>query len=125
MTICYRQLVAGTHGRGSWEIDIPPSVITGVDVGTATALPLMLDPPAPNPVRDRAMLRFAAKHGGRVTLDIYDVSGRLVSRVADLAHGDGVIRNAPWHTDDVSSGVYFAVLRAGEMRKTQKLIVAK
>jgi hypothetical protein len=120
-----QKLVAGTHGRGSWEIDIPPTIGTDVEVGTAVALPLMLDPPAPNPIRDRAMLRFAAKHDGPVTLDVYDVSGRLVSRVAELGRGDGIIRNAPWLTDDVSSGVYFAVLRAGSMRKSQKLIVAK
>jgi hypothetical protein len=120
-----QKLVAGTHGRGSWEIDIPPTIGTDVEIGTPAALPLMLDPPAPNPIRDRAMLRFAAKHDGPVTLEVYDVSGRLVGRVAELARGDGVIRNAPWFTDDVSSGVYFAVLRAGDLRRSQKLIVAK
>jgi hypothetical protein len=120
-----QKLVAGTHGRGAWEIDIPAITGTDVAIGAPQALPLMLDPPAPNPARDQAMLRFAAKHEGPVTLEIYDVAGRLVSRVAELPRGDGVIRNAPWLTDDVSSGVYFAVLRAGSMQKSQKLIVAK
>jgi hypothetical protein len=120
-----QKLVAGTHGRGSWEIDIPATIGTDVAVETPAALPLMLDPPAPNPVRDRAMLRFAAKHDGLVTLDVYDVAGRLVARVAELSTGDGVIRNAPWFTDDAPSGVYFAVLRAGAMQKSQKLVVAK
>jgi len=120
-----QKLVAGTHGRGSWEVDIPTDLGTDVAVGTTTAIPLMLDPPAPNPIRDRAMLRFAAKHEGTVTLEVYDVTGRLVSRVAELPRGDGIIRNAPWFTDDVSSGVYFAVLRAGDLRKSRKLVVAK
>ena len=120
-----QKLVAGTHGRGAWEVDIPATGGTDVAIGTPVALPLMLDPPAPNPARDQAVLRFAAKYEGQVTLDVFDVAGRLVSRVAELPRGDGVIRTAPWLTDDVQSGVYFAVLRAGSMQKSQKLVVAK
>ncbi|MCA9752848.1 MAG: T9SS type A sorting domain-containing protein, partial [Gemmatimonadetes bacterium] len=119
------KLVAGTHGRGAWEIDLAP-VGTDVNVAVDPAdLKLMLDPPSPNPVSDRTMLRYAAKHDGPVSLEIYDVQGRLVSDLQDFARGDGVIRTTPWFTDDVVAGVYFAVLRAGDVRKTQKIIVTK
>jgi photosystem II stability/assembly factor-like uncharacterized protein len=121
-----QKLVAGTHGRGAWEIDIPPLGGTDVNVAVDPAdLRLMLDAPYPNPVSSRTMLRFAAKHAGPVTLEIYDVQGRLVSSVAELSAGDGVIRTTPWFADDVSSGVYFAVLKAGSLRKSQKIVVAK
>jgi hypothetical protein len=122
-----RKLVAGTHGRGAWEVDITPPLSTeaGAIAVAPAALDLMLDPPLPNPVRGRAHLRFAAKHQGAVTLDIYDVRGRLVSRVAELPRGDGIIRVTSWLTDDVANGVYFAVLRAGEERVSRKLVVAK
>jgi hypothetical protein len=120
-----QKLVAGTHGRGAWEINLPTTG-TGVEVSLPAAdLNLMLDPPSPNPVRDRTLLRYAAKHGSRVSLEIYDVTGRLVSNLAEFPTGDGVIRTTPWFTDDVPSGVYFAVLRAGTLRQTQKIVVAK
>ncbi|MBZ0270149.1 T9SS type A sorting domain-containing protein [bacterium] len=120
-----QKLVAGTHGRGAWEIDITqPS--TSVDIATSREnVHLMFDRPWPTPISDRVLLRYAAKHDGEVSLRIYDVQGRLVSDVASLSSGDGVIRTTPWYPADVRSGVYFAVLQAGEMQKTQKLIVRK
>jgi hypothetical protein len=119
-----RKLVAGTHGRGAWEVDISTSA-TGVDVATPAPLNLMFDPPTPNPVSSETLLRFAAKHQGEVTLSIFDVSGRLVSEVARAPVGDGIIRMAPWYADDVPSGVYFAVLKAGSDKITRKIVVAK
>ena len=85
----------------------------------------MLDPPMPNPAREHAWFRFAAKHQGKVTRCVYDVQGRLVNQVVELPRGDGIIRTTSWVTADVQSGVYFVVLRAGEMQKSQKLIVTK
>jgi hypothetical protein len=121
-----QKLVAGTHGRGAWEVDITPPLSTdaGVTVNSGP-IHLMLDPPHPNPLRDRTLLRFAAKYDGPVTLTIYDVQGRRVSTLEELPHGDGIIRTTPWFTDDVSSGVYFAVLRAGPDQRSEKLIVTK
>ena len=46
-------------------------------------------------------------------MKIYDVQGRLVSDLEDFERGDWIIRTTPWLTDDVPSGVYFAVLQAG------------
>jgi hypothetical protein len=120
-----QKLVAGTHGRGAWEVDIP-AVGTGVEiVDLGEAKNLMLDEPSPNPVTDRTLLRYAAKSEAAVTLRIYDVSGRLVNSLEDFSSGDGIIRTTPWLTDDVPSGVYFAVLQAGEAQKTRKLVVRK
>ena len=121
-----RKLVAGTHGRGAWEIALPPPASTGVSAAVEPAHPhLMLDPPFPNPVRDGTWLRWAARASGPVTVDVYDVRGRLVNRVAAEPRGDGVIRATRWLTDDVTSGVYFAVLTAGEDQIVRKVVVAR
>ncbi len=85
----------------------------------------MLDPPMPNPVGDRTLLRYAAKHEGRVTLHIYDVAGRLVADLAELPRGDGVIRTTPWFPENAPSGVYFAVVRAGDQQVSRKIVVTK
>ena len=119
-----RKLVAGTHGRGAWEVDITTTP-TGVDVATPAPLNLMFDPPSPNPVTNETILRFAAKSQGEVTLSIFDVTGRLVNEVSRAPVGDGIIRMAPWYVDDAPSGVYFAVLQAGPDKITRKIVVAK
>jgi hypothetical protein len=120
-----QKLVAGTHGRGSWEIDIP-SLLTGVEVANGNvSRNLLLDAPFPNPVSDRTLLRYAAKSGSKVTLAVYDVQGRLVNDLADFASGDGIIRTTPWFTDGAPSGVYFAVLKAGDESISRKIVVTR
>lgn len=117
-----RKLVAGTYGRGAFELNLATSVsASGLDVAASH---LMLDPPFPNPVRDSALLRFAARHEGTASLHIYDVAGRLVSDLAEIS-GNGVVNRAVWHTDDVPAGVYFAVLQAGADRISQKVVVTR
>ncbi|MCA9752045.1 MAG: T9SS type A sorting domain-containing protein [Gemmatimonadetes bacterium] len=121
-----RKLVAGTHGRGAWEADLPPTGGTGVEPGVDIASSrILLDAPWPNPARDRTLLRFAARGSDPVHVEIYDVQGRLVSDLASFPTGDGIIRTTPWFPDDVPAGVYFAVLRAGEERVSRKIVVAR
>jgi hypothetical protein len=120
-----RKLVAGTHGRGAWEIDIPS--LSGVDVTAASgsSINLMLDPPYPNPLKDRTLLRFAARHPGPVSLDVYDVRGAHISHVGELPTGDGIIRTTWWSADNLPSGVYFVTLKAGREQKSHRIVIAK
>ncbi|NNE43553.1 MAG: T9SS type A sorting domain-containing protein [Gemmatimonadetes bacterium] len=118
-------LVAGTHGRGAWELSISTAPVSSEITSAPLARNLMLDRPWPNPVRDRTILRYAAHSDAPVSLRVYDVKGRLVSDLEDLSRGDGIIRTTPWFTDDVPAGVYFAVLEAGSQRVTQKVTVLK
>ena len=120
-----RKLVAGTHGRGAWEINLPGATGVGTEVAGGSSINLMLDPPFPNPLRGQTLLRFAARHQGPVSLDVYDVRGRHVSHIADLSNGDGIIRTTWWATEDVASGVYFVTLRAGGEQTSQRIVVAK
>jgi len=117
-----RKLVAGTYGRGAWEIDLPDP--TAVEPWNPAALHLMLDQPFPNPASERTTLRFAAKDVGGASLDIYDVQGRRVDHVTEV-RGDGIIRTLNWNPDELASGTYFAVLRAGDEKITRKLVVRR
>jgi hypothetical protein len=86
---------------------------------------LMLDAPSPNPVRDRTLLRYAARGQGQVSLAVYDVQGRLVNELASFPTGDGIVRTTPWFPDGVPSGVYFAVLRSEAGTATRKIVVTR
>jgi len=121
-----RKLVAGTHGRGAWEIDLPPPNSTGTGPAVASGpANLMLDAPYPNPTVGKTWLRYAARSSGPVTLRIHDVRGRLVSRLSEHSVGDGVIRAVSWLPEEGAAGVYFAVLTAGPDVRTRKLVVAR
>jgi len=90
---------------------------------------LALAPSRPNPSRGRSTIRYAIPHAGRVCLDVYDVSGRLVRRLVD---GD---RAAGWHSADwvgidaqgepVTSGVFFYRLETGRQQLTRQMILLR
>ncbi|MFH1279058.1 MAG: T9SS type A sorting domain-containing protein [Candidatus Eisenbacteria bacterium] len=120
-----RKLVAGTYGRGAWEIDL--SVPTGVasEPAAASALHLMLDPPSPSPFADQTLLRYAAKSRAPVTLDVFDIRGRRVAHLGDRPSGDGIIRSMYWSAAGVPSGVYFLRLRAGDAETSRRVVIAR
>jgi len=113
--------------------DVPRSAPTGGRSGDAmlSGLPetpkaFAFAPIAPNPVSIKATLAFALPHDGPVHLDVLDVQGRLVSRLADGVMTSGEHRLTWDGTSSagraVGSGVYFAVLRYGEQSLTRRLI---
>ncbi len=119
-----RKLTAGTFGRGAWEADLP-AVAVDAPVVAAANPDLMLDPPYPNPVRDWADFRFAARADAEVTLELFDVAGRRVETLAREARGDAVIRTAVWDARGAAPGVYFARLTAGGREAMRKVVVAR
>jgi hypothetical protein len=67
--------------------------------------------------------------GGRVTIEIFDVSGRLVRTLVDGSVGAGV-RSAVWDGRDaegaeVGSGVYFCRMTAPGLEQTVKMTLLK
>jgi hypothetical protein len=93
---------------------------TGVPGGETAALPTKyrLDPGAPNPASERTTIRFELPETTPVSLDIFEVSGRLVRR---LAGGDALAAGryaVSWdgrnqRGEPVASGVYLVRLVPG------------
>lgn len=102
--------------------------VVAVDPAPAPApLAFALREPAPNPSTGETTLRFTLPADGRVALDVLDVNGRLVARVADgtLSAGEHAVR---WGGRDaggrpLAAGVYFARLAAGGRTLQRKLVV--
>lgn len=83
----------------------------------------------PNPVSGTTTLRYALAAEAEVRLDIYDVNGRLVRRLASGTQPSGV-HVATWDGTDgqgrqVSSGVYLYVFRAGSYEATGRVMMLR
>jgi hypothetical protein len=101
-------------------VDVPPPGAVGRT---------WLAAPMPNPVRTEAVFRFGVAAAGRVTLRIYDASGRVLRDLhsGPLPEGEHVLR---WDGRDaagrkVASGLYFAQLAAGGETKTARVIAMR
>jgi hypothetical protein len=77
----------------------------------------------PNPFPRETTVSFFMPQTGSVAIDVYDVSGRVVARLANgvFERGLRTIRWAP-AGQGTAAGIYFCVLRSGNAAKKIKLI---
>ena len=110
---------AGEYG-GSAVADVPPA---------AAPAWLWLAPPAPNPARGAALLRYTLPSAAPVRLALFDVAGRRV-RVIEEGGRDAGEHAAPFDGSDadgraVAAGLYFVRLEAGGRSATTRLVIAR
>lgn len=114
--------VFGCEGQGgaSYTLIVPHT--TGVGDPAVAGLGLHCEP---NPCRARAHLSFELPAAGRVSLGIFDLSGRKVASLLDEARPAGAHR-IDWETPasgGIARGVYFARLEFANQVKTARIFV--
>lgn len=77
-----------------------------------------------NPVTDHSVISYTIPVSGRVSLKVYDGTGRLVTTLVDEVQLTGV-KTVHWNTQTVSNGVYFLRLEANGEVATHKLIIVQ
>ncbi len=98
-------------------------VPTTIEPGTLPT-ELTLATPAPNPVRDGAVVRFALPAPGDVRLALYDALGRAVWRHAAAAQPAGS-HHVSLDAGALAAGVYVLRLEAGGEVATRRVVVAR
>ena len=95
------------------------------------ALPLVfsLSQNYPNPFNPSTYLEYSIPIAGRVHLAIYDILGHEIATLVDTYQDPGY-KSIIWNgTDkfgnDVSTGMYFYKLRAGNFEKVRKMVLLK
>jgi hypothetical protein len=78
----------------------------------------------PNPFNPATTIEFEIPASSFVSLRIYDVLGRLVSTIVNE---EMTARNYAFNinTSDLSAGIYFYTLRAGDFAQTKKMVLIK
>lgn len=109
--------------------DLTPQGPIELPVGTGAPLiaeggHLLLRPSYPNPARSATTLAFSLGEPGTARLDVYDVAGRLVTRVVDERLAAGEHRRT-WSTEGLPSGVYLVRLRAEGRTESRKVVVLR
>ncbi|RDV13632.1 T9SS C-terminal target domain-containing protein [Pontibacter diazotrophicus] len=79
----------------------------------------------PTAVSDRAMVSFSLEHDGNYTLELYDMKGALVKRIAAGAAEAGRQYEQEISVEGMGAGLYLARLTTGTKVQTVKLIVQR
>jgi hypothetical protein len=84
----------------------------------------VLMPAFPNPFNPNTTIQYSVKNSESISLEIVDVSGRVVEILLDdiIEPGNHEIT---WNARNQPSGIYFVKLTSGERLQTQKLILLK
>lgn len=78
----------------------------------------------PNPFNPETSVKFEIPYSNRVSLKIYDITGREVVTLVDRDLKAGLY-DVKWNASDYPSGVYFYKLKAGEFTETRKMVLVK
>ncbi len=106
------------------------SVASGdVSNGSVTPVRTVLMGNRPNPFNPSTSIRFQIAERSRVTLELYDIAGRLVRTLVSGVR-EGGSHEVTWNGNNdaggpAPSGVYFYRLRSGESVDTQKLTLIR
>jgi hypothetical protein len=125
----YHYKITALDFSGNESDAASPETVTGID---EPGLPqrYALYQNAPNPLNPTTEIRYdVPSGGGKVTLEIFAVSGRLVRRLLDGQETPGR-KSVVWdgrneHGESVGSGVYYYRLEAPGYEKTLKMTVLK
>lgn len=119
---CYvpGEIYAGTHGRGIWS--------TGEFLGVQEAQD-NLDSKSfeadvlvyPNPVADFGTIAFELESSSNVTVQIYNLSGKMVQEIIKQELNEGA-NTISINTFDLSKGTYIVKLTADNLSKTTKFV---
>ncbi len=117
--VLYPSLSMGETRVVRWER--PVSVDSRANAGPGR---FALSPNYPNPFNTRTVFRFSVPEEGHVSLQIFDLLGRRVSRLIDGRVKAGE-HQMVWHAGHLPGGVYFCRLQAGGQVLRRKLVLVK
>jgi len=117
-------LVFQTTDGAPPNVTIVGSGMVSVKDETQTPLTFGLTAPYPNPFNSTTRIDYALTEAGRISLALYDLSGRQIRLLADQAMPSGR-HSAILQANDLPAGLYVLRLSSGERVSSQKVLLVK
>jgi len=119
-------LLAGTYSYRLKQVDYDGSFSYSDEVETVIEQPSVfyLGQNYPNPFNPFTNIKYSIPADGNVTLKVYDVLGNEVGTLVDEFKQAGTF-DVTFNGSNLSSGVYYYRLTAGENMSTKKLMLTK
>lgn len=115
----------------TWDItDIQYNDATDTEEITDLPAEFVLNQNYPNPFNPSTIIRYgiprpadyhSAEH---VSLRIYDILGNLVANLQDGPQSPGYYE-CSWNAGNITSGIYFYILQAGDFTESKKMLLLK
>jgi hypothetical protein len=107
--------------NSAFNIDIASSIETKNNLIPST---YSLSQNYPNPFNPSTTIKFDLKEAGLVSLKIYDILGREISTLVNEVKPAGSY-NLNFNASDLTSGIYFYKIQAGNFIQIRKMVLIK
>lgn len=115
----------GAGGSDVWLIKVPQNGLIAIKENDQVLVKnYSLSQNHPNPFNPLTNISYSLPVSGDVTLIIYNILGEEVSRLVNGFRQAGEYQTQ-WNASNVSSGIYFYRLRAGDYAETKKMVLLK
>ncbi|MBK9097727.1 MAG: right-handed parallel beta-helix repeat-containing protein [bacterium] len=111
---------ASTPDIGADEFD----GIVGVEDEESVPTEFALEQNYPNPFNPSTTFRYSIPTQSKVVIKIYDILGNEIATLMDEEKSVGTYE-LMWNAQNLSSGIYFYQLKAGEFTQTRKMLLLK
>ncbi|MGA1465454.1 MAG: T9SS type A sorting domain-containing protein [Balneolaceae bacterium] len=78
----------------------------------------------PNPFNPSTSISFSLPQSGRVQLEVYDITGRFITRLVDGMMGVGT-HTVQFSGENIPSGVYIYTLKTEGYTSVRKMMLVK
>ena len=113
-------------GSADWSAAFRFRTVASSAVAEAGHLPTdySLDQNFPNPFNPATTITYALPRAGHVRLEVYDLLGRLVTRLVDEMQEPGY-HQVVWNAASEASGIYFYRITASGFTTTKRMILVR
>lgn len=111
-------IYTSTYGRGIFRREEPPQS----NPGEETMFQLFQN--YPNPFNPITQITFTLPEESKVTLRVYDITGRLISTLVNETRLSGLYTEE-FNGTNLASGVYFLTIDAGRFKDTKRMMLLK
>jgi hypothetical protein len=115
---------AGNFDIDSMDVKFKNGNPVSVEDENSNVYSFNLEQNYPNPFNPTTTLSFVIGHRSFVTLKVYDVLGNEIATLVNEEKPAGSYE-VEFDAKDLTSGIYFYQLRAGEFSQTKKMILMK
>lgn len=103
---------------------VPSKVITSVETIAAKPNNYSLEQNYPNPFNPVTTIQYSIPEKSHVKLIVYDILGRNISTLVDEVQYAGIYK-IDFNANNLSSGVYFYRIEAGNYSETKRMVLLK
>ncbi len=117
------KVILTSHGNGAYRRDLFRT-ITDVDKNSKLPVKFVLEQNYPNPFNPITTIKYNVASNDNISIKVYDILGNSIATLVNEQKEAGEYE-AVFDASNISSGIYFYVLQAGDFREMKKMVLLK